>query len=186
MPLANGDHGAAQAAVDGLDIRREAGEGKRALGEVNKMRRVVGFVAGERRGGGEPAGVAPEDLDHCDAGQRAIVRSDVAQRVREETGGGGISGRVIGSGDVVVDGFGDADNADLHARRLRGQRQPVRHFHGSVSAVRKDIADAMTAESAKHFFMFAGADLIPRSTEKGAWGLGRPVPKDGVLGIEIE
>src|SRR5438552_54458 len=67
-------------------------------------------AAGHSRMDGDPARMASHDFDHHDAFMRFRCGAQPVNSLRHDLNGGVESERVIGSGEVVVDGFRHAHN----------------------------------------------------------------------------
>ena len=117
-----GDHDDGEVAAHAGAVLEVAAHGVDVEGHLGDEDGVG--AAGHPGEGGDPAGVAPHDLEHHDA----VV--GLGRRVQLVDGlGGGVDGREepdgqLGPADVVVDGLGDADDRQaLVLVQPRGRRQ---------------------------------------------------------------
>lgn len=99
--------------VDAIDVCEELGGVEMALWEVDEVGAVVKIFLGEGGGGGEEAGVAAHDDAEVDAAEGAVVEVDTHECLGDEAGGGAKAGAMVVFHEVVVDGFGDVDGAEL-------------------------------------------------------------------------
>jgi len=137
--FADGDDDSAEALVDPLDAGTDLFEGGRAFGEIDEMGRVVGVGPGEGRSAYDPSGIAADDFDDSDGrGEGSIIGADVADGVGVEAGGGTEAGAVVGAEEIVVDGFGDADDGEG-----AGLVQEKSGLHGSVATGEEDGTDSL-------------------------------------------
>lgn len=88
---------------------------KGALGQQNQVGAVAVRACGQAGGSGQPAGVAAHDLRHRHAAQ--VVDTGIADDFLQNRGNvlccTAVAGGVVGQHQVVVDGLGYANEADL-------------------------------------------------------------------------
>src|SRR5262249_61297570 len=151
--LATGDSAAPGLRVDRLDIGKESFGRERHFGEVDQMRRtpvlrrraVTWLPAGERRGAGEKAGVAPHDDIDLDAAEARVVERVAHQRERHVARGGREPGRVVVLEKIVVDGLRHVEAAELVAGRGRLLAHDAAGVGRGVAADVEEIADIIPA-----------------------------------------
>ena len=90
---------------------------KGALRQQNDVRAVAVSPGSQAGGTGQPAGMAAHDLGHRYAADviHAGITDDLFQDGGNVLGGTAVTGGVVGVHQVVVNGFGHADKADLAA-----------------------------------------------------------------------
>ena len=135
---------------------------KRRLGEKNQVGSFRATRSREGGGPGEPAGVAPHDLDEG----HALEVVDV--RVAEELAAGGghelcraaVAGRVVGAHEVVVDGLGYADEADRAAYLAAVGAQLGDGVHGVVAADVEHGVDPVGVQARKDVLVERGVGEV--------------------------
>ena len=146
--LGDGYHAIALLFINAVHIGQELVHVEVRFGEVYQVgaRAVSG---GQGSGASQPASVTAHNLD--DADHSGIIDPGVLVDLHaaggDILGGGGEAGAVVGSKEVVVDGFGHAHNPALVAHFLHVFADFVAGVHGVVSAVVEEIADVVLFEN---------------------------------------
>ncbi len=114
------DDAAAEPVVHRLDLGQEFGCVEAALGQINQVRAIVLDGACGGGCGGQESGVAAHHDGDVNARQRAVVEVGADECLGHEARRRGIAWRVVAFHQVVVDGLGDVDAAQVVAflRRL--------------------------------------------------------------------
>ena len=143
-----------------------------ALGQVDHIRAVAVAAAGQGAGGGDPSGIAAHGLDHAHVdGQAAHILAHLAGDGRDVTGGGAEARGVVGDGDVVVDGLGDAHHPHVHALGHAGLIELAAGVHAAVAAVEQHIFDVVLFADAGHVGVILGLQRVPAGADGGGGGL---------------
>ena len=114
----------------------------------------------------DPARVAAQGFHHHDVdGQALHVAADFRHAARHIPRRTAEARRVVGDGQVVVHGLGDADDVDapLGAAGI----QLAAGIHGAVAAVHEDIADAVFLENGHHSLILGGFQGVPAGADGG-------------------
>lgn len=184
LAFANGDDTASKTSKNAFHIVTNGFQRDFLLGQIDQVGGVFGRMAGEGGGGGDPTGIAAEGLDdHDGGGQRAVVLAGIADGVGKEAGDAAVAGRVIGAGDVVVDGFGDADDLEAAAG---GFGEMAGGAHGAVSAVEEGGGDAVLEEDPDGLLITGFVESMAGGAEGGSGGEGDLLEKGFGGGVEVE
>ena len=124
---------------------------KGALGQQNQVGAVAVRACGQAGGSGQPAGVAAHDLRHRHAAQ--VVDAGIADDFLQNRGNvlrcTAVAGGVVGQHQVVVDGLGYADEADLAVYGLAVGTQFGDRVHRVITANVEHRADVVLLEQLK-------------------------------------
>ena len=178
--LRDGDHHIRMPRLCRTDIREELLRGEAPLRQIDQIRENTRHIAASRRRCGQPPGIAPHDLHHRD--RRHRIDRAVPQKLlhchrnvlcrRTE------AGRVVGSHQIVVNRFRDADDAHLPVRAAKICGQLGHRVHRIVSADIEEIPDVPLTEARQQCFVNGGILLRIRQlpaagTERRRRGLGQ-------------
>ena len=149
QPLAAHDDHAALLPDQRLHIGEERLLVERALRQIDEVRAIHARLPRQRRGRGDPAGVASAGFDDHDVNRQARdIGGDLRDALGDVARRAGKAGRVVGHSDVVVHRLGDAHHAHVHG--AAGLVDLAAGVHGAVAAVEQHIADAVAREDFGH------------------------------------
>lgn len=175
---------------DALDVVDKFLGAEGDLGEVDEVGGVVRVVAafGEGGAGGDPAGVAAHDLDDLDEVVLAhgfVIAGDFADGGGDVFDDGAVAWAVVGDGEVVIDGFGDADDAKGVALFLGEFGDLVGSVLGIVAAGVEEVADIVGLKDFEDAFEVGlFFEFVAAGAEGGAGGVAEAA--DGLLGLGSE
>ena len=140
-PLGDGDQQTLSFGPGGLDVREHPVFVHQLFRQVGQHF-AVGGPGRQRRGGGDPAGVPAHELQHHHMdGQARGIQGQLTGGLPGVPGGGAEAGAVVRNVQVVVHGFGNADDLDIQAFLLGQLTDLVAGVHGVVAAVVEEAAD---------------------------------------------
>ena len=124
------------------------------LGKVDEVGRILRVILalGESSSGGDPTGTATHDLDDGDEialTHGLVIGGDFADAGGDVFDGAGVAGAVVGAGQVVIDGLGHADHAELVALGLGELGDFVGGVLGVVATDVEEVADVVGLEDLK-------------------------------------
>ena len=111
--LRYGHHAASQAVIDLLHVRQELFHFEGALRQVNEMRAVIGILLRDAGRCRQEARVPAHHHADVDAGQGTVIQVQTDEGLRHVLGCRGVAGRVVVEDQVIVNGLGDVDCAEL-------------------------------------------------------------------------
>ena len=124
---------------------------KGALGQQDQVWAVAVRTGSQTGGSSQPAGVAAHDLGHRHAAQ--VVDAGIADDLLQDRGDvlrrAAVAGGVVGQHQVIVNGLGHADKADLAVDGLAVGAQLGDRVHRVVAADVKHRADVVLPEQLK-------------------------------------
>ena len=150
-----------------LDVRGEARQRKRTLGQVNQVRAVVRPGARERGGGREEARVAAHHDVDLHAAERAVVQIVAPEGARDEARRGAVAGRVVARAQVAVDRLGDVHDLQRRARRGGALGDDARGVRRIVAADVEKVADAAREQRRENRVAILGRGFVPAGAERG-------------------
>ena len=120
------------------------------LGEQDDVRRIARFLARQAARRCDPAGMPAHDLENEDLGRglrhRQDVESSLLRRHRDVFRDRPEARAVIGNGEVIVHGLGNAQAGHREAHLPGNERHLVGGVHRVVAAVVEEIADVVRPE----------------------------------------
>ena len=141
-----------------LDLGDELLGVKRHLGQADEVDALAVLALRQRRGRGQPAGVAAHDLDDGDV-LRAVNRRVADELLHDDAdvlGGGAVARGMVGAHQVVVDRLGHADEADVAADLLGIVAQLADRVHAVVAADIEEVSDIHAVEDREQVFIDLG------------------------------
>ena len=163
--LGHGDHAAAQAVMDFLDVGNKGVEIESALRRIDEVRAVVVVLAPKRRGGGEEAGVAAHDDADVNPRQGPVVQVYPGKGAGDEARRGRIPRRVVVDHQVVVDGLGDMDAAQRVVGLARLVVDDTQHVRRIVAADIEESPDPMGLKDAEDLLAVFEVGLVAGRAE---------------------
>ena len=132
------------------------------LGKVDEVGpSCAGFVC-QGACGGDPAGVSAHGFYDDDVdGQAAHIAAHLGDACRHVEGRARIAGGVVGHGDVVVHGLGDAHHVDGHALGLARAPDLAAGVHGAVAPRGQKPANAGALEGMCQIAIVVGLERLP-------------------------
>jgi hypothetical protein len=138
--------------------------------------------------GGEPAGVAAHDLEDGDEvvlAHGSVVQGHLADGQSDVLGDGTEAGAVVGQREVVIDGLGHADDAELIAALLGEGVDLGGGVLGIVAADVVEVTDVVGFEDLEDAVEVLGLlHLVAAGAERGARGVMQGA--EGLLGLRGE
>ena len=151
------------------------------------MRSSVRIARDETRGGGYPPGIPSEHLDNLYlAGQRTIVGVDVPHGAGEEARRGGVAGRVVRTGEIVVDGLRNADDRQSLVHVVRAYGDLLGGLHRPVAARIEERPDVTFPEDRQQPLEIGGRHGAARAAEGRSWRLSRCHEPTRIDGPQID
>ena len=171
----NRDDNVALKIINGRKVLQEGSHLKSIFGEIDEVR--TGGIGEQVDSGSKPTGVTAHDFNDEDFALLIALRvdADVFGDIDDVFRGGAITVAVVGDGQVVIDGFGDANDfaIDLLLGEEFGQLRAS--IHGVIATIDEDIADVMVQDRLANGFITEigqiGGHFVTGGSEDRARGL---------------
>ncbi len=147
----DGDDAAAIFLIGSFHVLEEFRFGEGALGHVDEVRAVVGVLLGEGGSGGQEACVAAHDDADIYAGDGAVIEVNAGESLGDEFCGRTVAGAMIGDAEIVVDGFGDVDDAEVVSGFFRFFVDDAAGVCAVVTAAVEEVADVVGLADFENF-----------------------------------
>ncbi len=173
-----------------LHVGNELLMGEGNLGEEDDVGRIVRMVPAFGEGGarGDPTRVAAHDFENGDEIALAhglVVAAHLTDRGGDVFDHGTVTRAVVGDGQVVIDGLGDTDDAELVALFLREFGDLVGGVLGVVATGVEEVANVLRFEDFEHALEIRLVlQLVAAGAEGGAGRVAETA--NGLLGLRSE
>ena len=188
----DGDHAAAVLPVNPVHILPEFLYAEGNFRKVNQVR-TCSRIRGQGCGSGQPAGVAAHDFHNGDAS--LVVHAEVLVNFHaggsDKFGGGAEAGAVVRAVKVIVNGFGDSDDAAFITGLLHEFGYLVAGIHGIVAPVVEKVAYVVFSEYFQQTAVIRiihgwGCHLVAAGTQGRCRGIFEQFQFSGVFPSHIE
>ena len=146
----NSDRAEAVLLVNAFHIAEKLVHFKGALGDVNQVRTVVDILASQGGRGGEESRVTTHHHADVNALQRTVVEVDAGEGLGDKAGCGAEARAVVVLLEIVVDGLGNVNGAQLVVRFLRLLVDDAYRVGRIIAADVEEVADVVGLHHLEH------------------------------------
>ena len=159
--LGNSDHDAGLLLLHGADLLNEVLHVEGDFGQADHIHALAVIALGQR-GRGQPAGVAAHDLDHGDiiGAVNGGIADDLLHHHTDVLCRRAVAGGVVGHHQVVVDGLGNAHEADVALDAVAVFSQLADGIHGVVAANVEEVANVQLFQDGEQLLV-NGLVIVP-------------------------